>query len=103
MPTDRFGNLVGPGLGHDLAVTGIPGSDPTGNLVDDGNGTYGVDGTHDPSGGSPPGVAVTLPGRPSVCLTESNGPRLPAENRAPWWMWLLVVILLLTIIVLLIM
>ncbi len=101
-PADRFGNLVGPGLGADLVITGVPGSDPTGPLVDNGDGTYSVDVSHDPTGGNPPGVSVTQPGRPSACLSEPGRAGLPAEAAIPWWMWLLVLILLIIIILLIV-
>lgn len=101
-PADRFGNLVGPGLGADLAVSGIPGSEPTGPLVDNGDGSYTVDVAHDPTSGKQPGMSVTQPGRPSACLVASDPSGSVGVAPIPWWMWLLVLILVIVIIILLI-
>jgi V8-like Glu-specific endopeptidase len=96
-PQDRFGNLVGPGSGDELTVSGIPGSEVTGIVNDNGDGTYSVVVLHDRGSGHEPGIVITQPDRPSRCIEAR--PRTP---RVPWWIWLIILALVLIILLLLI-
>jgi V8-like Glu-specific endopeptidase len=74
-PRDRYGNYLGPGRGDAIQVDGAPGSEPVGGLVDRGDGSYTLDVAWDPDADTPPGVAITQPGRPAVVVTGPRGDR----------------------------
>jgi hypothetical protein len=103
IPQDKFGNLLGPGSAPDFTVSGIPGSNPVGPVVDNGDGSYSVEVTHDPTSGRGPGVSVTQPGRTSVCVEDRSGTTdMPVPGRGPlMWLWLIIFILVVIIIILL--
>lgn len=72
-PQDPYGNLLGPGRGDGVTWTGSTGTTITGPVADNGNGTYTIPITYNPSSGSPPGVVVLQPGRPPVTIQQPNG------------------------------
>ncbi len=94
-PQDRFGNLVGPGAGGNIDVSGMPGA-TVGGLVDNQDGSYTVPVTWDPSEAFP-GLVVTQPGRPPVTVAQPPAPRVPG-----CLLWALLWILLGVVVVLLI-
>jgi hypothetical protein len=73
-PRDRYGNVVGPGRGDSLSITGHAGTTVTGPAVDHGDGTYTIPGIWDSSVGQPPGVVVSQPERPPVVLPDPEFP-----------------------------
>jgi hypothetical protein len=66
-PKDRYGNYLGPGRGGDFVPTGQPGTTVTGPVTDNGDGSYTVDISNDPSAGNP-GIVITQPGHPPVVV-----------------------------------
>jgi V8-like Glu-specific endopeptidase len=102
-PQDQFGNLIGPGSAEGFTVTGIPGSEITGVVTDNRDGSYSVDVLHDPGSRHAPGVSVTQPGRPTACIEVRPDGRAPLPGR--WvisWLWLIIFILFVIIVILLI-
>ena len=67
-PRDRYGNLLGPGRLDAFTVQPVPGSTPTGPVVDLGGGRYQVGVRVDPGSLGPPQVGVAQPGRPPVVV-----------------------------------
>lgn len=101
VPQDRHGNLLGPASAPDFTVGGTPGSTPVGPVEDNGNGSYSVDVLHDPGSGRGPGISLTQPDRPSICLVARR-PRPPVpEPESRLWLWLVIAILVLIILILL--
>ncbi len=72
-PRDRYGNALGPGCLDELDVQGQPGTEPIGETIDAGNGTYEQDAAWDPGSGEPPRVGIAQPGRPAV-VVEGDRP-----------------------------
>ena len=68
-PRDRYGNPLGPGRSGSFVVTAQPGSQVTGPVSDNGDGSYDVPVTWTGDG---PSVAITQPERPSISLTPST-------------------------------
>jgi hypothetical protein len=90
-PRDLYGNLLGPGRGADLTVSGVPGTTVTEAVRDNGDGTYTVPVTWDPAKGHP-GVVIGQPGRPPVVVAppkkwESSTPA-PRDPCKPCWILL---------------
>ena len=99
-PQDRFGNLVGPGKADGFWVGGSPGTTVTGPAVDNGNGSYDVPVTWDPSTGAP-GVIINQPGRSSVQVpVPSRAPR-PGSSCIPWLLLFVALVVIAILIVLL--
>jgi hypothetical protein len=96
-PRDRYGNHLGPGRSGALEVSGTPGTQSAGSLVDNGDGTYTQPGRWDPASGSPPGVVIGQPGRPPVVVTPGQG-----RGRAGCLRWVLVALLVALVILLLV-
>ncbi|CAN5262605.1 hypothetical protein BH18ACT14_BH18ACT14_14520 [soil metagenome] len=98
-PRDRYGNPLGPGRSGSFTVTAQPGSQLTGPVSDNGDGSYEVPVAWDGEG---PSVAITQPERPSIALAP------PSPNDAPWrrcprWLcWLLGLLALLLLVALII-
>src|SRR5581483_4102510 len=69
-PTDKYGNMLGPGKGDAFTLVAQPGSTISGPLRDVGNGSYQVDVCADTSGGTltAPSVGLQQPGRPPVVV-----------------------------------
>ena len=95
IPKDKYGNNLGPGRGDGFTVTGVPGTTVTGPVTDNGDGSYTVPVTSDPSVGNP-GVIIGQPGRPPVIV---HGPESGKDRCANWkirfWIMVLVALLLL--------
>lgn len=68
IPQDRYGNLIGPGVGDELDVDPLPGCTTSGSLADLGDGSYQQKLDCDPDGEDVPGIVVTQPGRDPVVL-----------------------------------
>jgi Trypsin-like peptidase domain/von Willebrand factor type A domain len=103
VPRDKYGHQVGPGRGDAVVATGTPGTTVTGDVVDNGDGSYTVPGTWDPSGGTGPGLVIGQPGRPGVVVQPAQpGPVEPADCRK-WKMlvWFLLFLLLVLLLLLL--
>ena len=85
-PRDRYGNPLGPGRSGGFTVTPRAGSQVTGLVSDNGDGSYEVPVTWEGAG---PSVAITQPDPPSVSIA----PTPPGEAlgmRCPRWLcWLL--------------
>ena len=74
-PQDRYGNLVGPGAGDQLEVTPLPGSTPSGGLIDFGDGRYGQEVVCDPDSEDAPGLVVGQPDRDPVVIVSPTRER----------------------------
>jgi hypothetical protein len=106
-PADKYGNLVGPGLGGGFTVTPGGSTTTTGSATDNGDGSYTIPVTWNPAAGLP-GVTLTQPDRPTVVVT-APGPHPSGTGTAtgcsllglPWWAVLIVVLLLIVIVLLL--
>ncbi len=96
IPKDKYGNNLGPGRGDGFTITGTPGTTVTGPAVDNGDGSYTVPVTSDPSAGGNPGVIIGQPGRPPVIVP---GPASGKDHCGHWknlfWIMLLVAAVLL--------
>ncbi|MEA3050435.1 MAG: hypothetical protein QOG84_2271 [Sphingomonadales bacterium] len=101
-PRDPYGNLVGPGRGDGLTLTGGSGTTIAGDPVDNGDGTYTVPAQWDP--GTGPVVVVGQPDRPPVVVTPpagGGGGGGDGAGRRCWWCMLLCLLLFLLLLVLL--
>jgi hypothetical protein len=98
-PKDQYGNKLGPGRGDGLAVTGAPGTKVTGPIVDNGDGTYTIPISSDPSLSKPPGVIVGQPGRPPALIGSTATAR---GHRCCRWKLLVCVLLLIIVVLLLV-
>jgi hypothetical protein len=101
VPQDKYGNNLGPGRGDGLSVAGVPGTTVTGPVRDNGDGSYTVPVSWDPSSGNSPGVVISQPGRPSVVV---NDPKVTGKDpRKKWkvlfWIVLLVALILLVLLI----
>jgi hypothetical protein len=83
VPRDQYGNDLGPGRGDGLSITGVPGTTVSGPVRDNGDGSYTVPVTADPSSDNGPGVVVGQPGRPPVVIASKPG----APGKDPCWKW----------------
>jgi hypothetical protein len=97
VPRDKYGNNVGPGRGDGISITGAPGTTVRGPVRDNGDGSYTVAVTWDPSSGNSPGVIIGQPGRPPVVV---NGPKAVEEDRCRIWKILFWIVLLVALILL---
>ena len=95
VPRDRYGNNLGPGRGDGFTATGVAGTTVTGPVRDNGDGSYTMPVSWDPSLGDP-GVVVGQPDRSPVVV---QGPGLGKDPCREWklrfWIVLLVALLLL--------
>lgn len=98
-PRDRYGNPLGPGRSGSFTVTAQPGSQLTGPVSDNGDGSYEVPVAWDGEG---PSVAVTQPERPSIALAPRSGGDAPWKRCPRWLCWLLGLVALLLLIVLIV-
>jgi hypothetical protein len=96
IPKDKYGNNLGPGRGDGFTVTGALGTMVTGPVTDNGDGSYTVPVTYDPSTGDNPGVVIGQPGRPPIIV---HGPGSGKDPCGHWknlfWIMLLVAAVLL--------
>ena len=83
-PHDRYGNPLGPGRGDLFGVDPLPGTQMTGPVTDNGDGSYDVPVIWDPGAG--PGISVSQPGRVQVPLTPAgtSGPGGPPSGCLLW-------------------
>jgi hypothetical protein len=95
-PNDPYGNPLGPGRGDLFDVDPLPGTQVTGPVTDNGDGSYGVPVTWDP--GIRPGVSVTQPGRAPVPLTPGGSTGGPGGLPSGCLLWLLVALGLSTLV-----
>jgi hypothetical protein len=94
VPKDKYGNNLGPGRGDGLSITGAPGTVVTGPIRDNGDGSYTVPVSWDPSSGDRPGVVIGQPGRPPVVVHD---PKVKGKDRCRKWkilFWIMVLIAL---------
>jgi Trypsin-like peptidase domain/von Willebrand factor type A domain len=98
VPRDQYGNNLGPGRGNDLSIAGAPGTTVDGPIRDNGDGSYTVPVTWDPSSGNSPGVVIGQPGRPPVVV---NGPKAIEEDHSKKWkvlFWLMLLVALILLV-----
>ena len=99
VPRDRYDNRLGPGRTDGVSVTGAGGTQLTGPLRDNGDGSYTVPVTWDPSVSDAPGVVIGQPGRPPVVVQE---PKRDGNKACARWkiasLILLIIVLLLLIV-----
>ena len=81
IPKDKYDNNLGPGRGDGFTVTGVPGTTVTGPVKDNGDGSYTVPVTCDPSTGNNPGVVIGQPGRPPIIV---HGPGSGKDRCGNW-------------------
>jgi von Willebrand factor type A domain/Trypsin-like peptidase domain len=98
VPKDKYGNNVGPGRGDGLSIAGAPGTTVTGPVRDNGDGSYTVPVSWDPSSDSGPGVVIAQPGRPPVLVHD---PKVKGKDRGRKWKILFWLALLVALILLL--
>jgi hypothetical protein len=82
LPKDLYGNNLGPGRGEGLLITGVPGTTVTGPVRDNGDGSYTVPVSWNPSFGDSAGVVIGQPGRPPVIV---HGRKVKGKGRG--WKW----------------
>jgi hypothetical protein len=99
VPTDLYGNLIGPGRSSDLLVEPGYGSVPLGSLQDNMDGSYTIDVDHDTNSGRGPGVSIKQPDRPSTWLERSPDSSVTSQTKG-WWLWLLIIFLIIVIVIL---
>lgn len=97
-PKDKYGNKLGPGRGDSISVSGAPGTIVTGPVIDNGDGTYTVPVSTDPSAGGTPGVLIGQPGRPPALVGSGGAGK---GNRCCRWKLFVCLLLLLIILLLL--
>ncbi|MBT2132797.1 VWA domain-containing protein [Croceibacterium sp. LX-88] len=71
-PQDKYGNLVGPGMGDDLDVQPLPGGTLVGGLVDLGDGRYVQEVETEPGSDADPGLTVGQPDRGPVVVAPPS-------------------------------
>ena len=98
-PRDKYGSPLGPGRGDRFEVAPLPGTQVTGPVTDNGDGSYTVPVTWDPAGGGP-GVVVTQPDRGPVPVGPQGVGKQPWWCR-PWLLWLLLFLIALLLVLLL--
>ena len=94
VPKDQYGNNLGPGRGDGLTITGAPGTTVSGPIRDNGDGSYTVPVSWNPSSGDSPGVVISQPGRPPVVVHD---PKVKGKDRCWKWkilFWLMLLIAL---------
>ena len=98
VPKDKYGNNLGPGRGEGISITGAPGTTVTGPVRDNGDGSYTVPVSWDPSSTNSPGIVMGQPDRPPVVVHD---PHVKGKDRSRiwrilfWLMFLIALILLL--------
>lgn len=97
VPRDRYGHHLGPGRSDSLTVTGNAGTDIGGPATDNGDGSYTVAGTWDPSSAGPPSVVIAQPGRHPVVVHEPT----KSDTCLPWKLLCALLLLLAMVLLLL--
>ena len=89
-PHDRYGNPLGPGRSDLFEVDPLPGTQVTGPITDNGDGSYTAPVTWDPETG--PGIWIAQPGRAPVPLTPGGSGAGPTPAGLPHGclLWLLI-------------
>lgn len=98
-PKDSYGNFLGPGRLDVLDVAGTFGTDITGGVKDNGDGTYSVDVKVDSTKADEPSVVVQQPGSSPAVFCRPKETQ-STETKLPSWWWLVILILMLIILVL---
>jgi hypothetical protein len=98
-PNDRYGNPLGPGRSPLFDVTGQPGTQVTGPVVDNGDGSYAVPVSWDPGAPGGPGIVVSQPERDPVPIAPSA---VSGVDRLRWLPWVLLALVIALVIVILI-
>jgi len=98
VPKDKYGNNLGPGRGDGLSITGAPGTTVTGPVRDNGDGSYTVPVSWDPSSEDGTGVVIGQPGRPPVVVHD---PKVKGKDRCSKWKFLFWLMLLIALVLLL--
>lgn len=98
IPKDKYGNNLGPGRGDGLSITGAPGTTVTGPVRDNGDGSYTVPVSWNPSSGDGPGVVIGQPDRPPVVVHD---PKVKGSDRCRKWKFLFWLMLLIALVLLL--
>ncbi len=98
IPKDKYGNNLGPGRGDGLSITGAPGTTVTGPVRDNGDGSYTIPVSWNPSSENSPGVVIGQPRRPPVIVYD---PKVRRKDRGRKWKILFWLMLLVALILLL--
>jgi hypothetical protein len=101
-PRDRYGNPLGPGRAGLFDVASQPGTQVTGPVTDNGDGSYDVPVSWDPAAPGAPGVLVSQPGRDAVPIVPPGAQPLPPFGCLVWLLLALVLVLLVVLLVVLI-
>ena len=100
VPGDRYGNKVGPGKPDTLDISGTTGTTVTGPAHDNGDGSYTVPVTWDPTAGTP-GIVVGQPDRPPITISPGGTtPTGGQQNPWPCLWWVVVAVLALLVLIL---
>jgi hypothetical protein len=100
-PRDRYGHPLGPGRGTLFDPGAAAGTNVTGPVTDNGDGSYTIPVSWDPAGAAP-GLVVSQPDRPGVPIGPAFGGGAVAWwCRWPWLPWLLVALIVVLIVLLL--
>ena len=100
-PRDRYGNPLGPGRTGLFDVAPQPGTQVTGPVTDNGDGSYDVPVSWDPSAPGAPGVLVTQPGRDAVPIVPPGAEARPVLGCLVWLLVALVLVLLVALLIVL--
>src|SRR6185503_18078067 len=98
-PKDKYGNNLGPGRADILIVSGASGTGTNGHVTDNGDGTYIVAGTWDPSTGNAPGIIINQPGKNPVVISDQTVS--PQTDKWKFWFWIVLILFLLLLLYLL--
>jgi hypothetical protein len=100
-PRDRYGNPLGPGRGTLFAVAAQPGTQITGPVSDNGDGSYVVPVDWTPSAPRVPALIVSQPERTPVVIVPPGAQPGPLAGCLTWILVALVILLLVLLLVLL--
>ena len=95
IPTDRYGNKLGPGRGGDITISGAPMTNITGPVTDNGDGSYTVPANWDDGSGNGPRVIIGQPGRPPIIV---HGKESPGNSGCLNWKLLCLILLVLVLV-----
>ena len=98
-PRDRYGNPLGPGRAGLFDVAPQPGTQVTGPVTDNDDGSYDVPVSWEPSAPGTPSVLVTQPGRDAVPVGPAGGRPRPRIGCLVWLLLALVVLLLVVLLI----
>ncbi len=92
IPSDKYGNKLGPGCVDGIIVNGVSGTTTIGSIVDNGDGTYTIPVTWGKD--TEPSVSIGQPGRSPVFISPSQ-----TGSHYPICWWCLILLLLLALLV----